>query len=293
MALIKCPECGKMISSFAENCPDCGFPLSKQKDNLDDLIPIYDREFVECGTLYNSKYKKIGVFNLKNVEVIYDYQFKDDYTGKAYYKFLSKTDEKILYTDESVFTMFEEKYFEKIVFSPLESYLENKRAAAINKEQYNNVVIFEEDNYKYGFVDTNKIEIKNATLADLKQYIKKVFDRNNELLALKLVIKLNPDYVKPSGYSSYFWDSYHFLTYEYRNYSIKDIYGTVISPNKNFDEDETCLTRSDRYDPLERKFYDKVLKVELRKNISLIESIIGKYISGDAFDESQWENSKK
>lgn len=30
MALIKCPECGKMISSFAKACPDCGYPLAPQ-----------------------------------------------------------------------------------------------------------------------------------------------------------------------------------------------------------------------------------------------------------------------
>ena len=27
MALMKCPECGKAISSIAEQCPECGFPL--------------------------------------------------------------------------------------------------------------------------------------------------------------------------------------------------------------------------------------------------------------------------
>lgn len=28
MALIKCPECGKSISSMATACPDCGCPIS-------------------------------------------------------------------------------------------------------------------------------------------------------------------------------------------------------------------------------------------------------------------------
>lgn len=28
MALIKCPECGKMVSDKAEDCPNCGFPIS-------------------------------------------------------------------------------------------------------------------------------------------------------------------------------------------------------------------------------------------------------------------------
>lgn len=28
MALIECPECGKMVSDKAEDCPNCGFPIS-------------------------------------------------------------------------------------------------------------------------------------------------------------------------------------------------------------------------------------------------------------------------
>lgn len=31
MPLIKCPECGKDISSEAKNCPNCGNPLYKRK----------------------------------------------------------------------------------------------------------------------------------------------------------------------------------------------------------------------------------------------------------------------
>lgn len=30
MALIKCPECGKMISDKAHACPNCGYPLQKR-----------------------------------------------------------------------------------------------------------------------------------------------------------------------------------------------------------------------------------------------------------------------
>lgn len=30
MALIKCPECGKEVSSGAESCPNCGHPISKK-----------------------------------------------------------------------------------------------------------------------------------------------------------------------------------------------------------------------------------------------------------------------
>ncbi len=30
MALIKCPECGKEISSVAESCPHCGYPIQRK-----------------------------------------------------------------------------------------------------------------------------------------------------------------------------------------------------------------------------------------------------------------------
>lgn len=29
MAMIKCPECGNMVSDKAENCPKCGYPIAK------------------------------------------------------------------------------------------------------------------------------------------------------------------------------------------------------------------------------------------------------------------------
>lgn len=29
MAMIKCPECGKMVSNMAASCPGCGYPIAK------------------------------------------------------------------------------------------------------------------------------------------------------------------------------------------------------------------------------------------------------------------------
>lgn len=33
MSLIKCPECGKEISSMAESCPHCGYPIRKSQNS--------------------------------------------------------------------------------------------------------------------------------------------------------------------------------------------------------------------------------------------------------------------
>ena len=38
MALVQCPECGKVISSFAQACPNCGYPMSEDPINNDSFI---------------------------------------------------------------------------------------------------------------------------------------------------------------------------------------------------------------------------------------------------------------
>lgn len=39
MALIKCPDCGRDVSTRAIECPHCGYPLAKNKAVLDKQIP--------------------------------------------------------------------------------------------------------------------------------------------------------------------------------------------------------------------------------------------------------------
>lgn len=46
MALIKCPECGKMFSEFAISCPECGCPIEKIKEiskNIEDNISLPEK----------------------------------------------------------------------------------------------------------------------------------------------------------------------------------------------------------------------------------------------------------
>lgn len=38
MALIKCPECGKEVSSAATNCPNCGHPISQGKQIVKETV---------------------------------------------------------------------------------------------------------------------------------------------------------------------------------------------------------------------------------------------------------------
>ena len=46
MALIKCPECGKMVSNLAMACPECGFPIQEYVSKHNEM-----HECPECGTL--------------------------------------------------------------------------------------------------------------------------------------------------------------------------------------------------------------------------------------------------
>lgn len=34
MALIKCPECGKQVSSMANACPECGYPIASKPSTV-------------------------------------------------------------------------------------------------------------------------------------------------------------------------------------------------------------------------------------------------------------------
>ena len=38
MALIKCPECGREISSMAESCPHCGYPIHKSQSSENSSV---------------------------------------------------------------------------------------------------------------------------------------------------------------------------------------------------------------------------------------------------------------
>ena len=56
MPLIKCPECGKMISEYANACPNCGCPKehfhkSEYEKYIDDLTAHGCRQCPACGEI--------------------------------------------------------------------------------------------------------------------------------------------------------------------------------------------------------------------------------------------------
>lgn len=66
MSLIKCPDCGKEISSHAESCPHCGYPLNKTDDFLDE-DSIVEREF-NARTI--AQFVSVGMVSLMGIGMI-------------------------------------------------------------------------------------------------------------------------------------------------------------------------------------------------------------------------------
>lgn len=42
MALVKCPECGKMVSDMTDKCTDCGYPIYLRKKGRKRICPFCD-----------------------------------------------------------------------------------------------------------------------------------------------------------------------------------------------------------------------------------------------------------
>ena len=47
MALMRCPDCGKMVSGRAEVCPNCGCPSSYFEEGIIDEGEVKEEEIVE------------------------------------------------------------------------------------------------------------------------------------------------------------------------------------------------------------------------------------------------------
>ena len=63
MAVIKCPECGGMVSEHAEKCIHCGYPLAQQKQQGVIKIKV---EVAGAGTrlaLYNTEGEKLAMLH--------------------------------------------------------------------------------------------------------------------------------------------------------------------------------------------------------------------------------------
>ena len=51
MSMIKCPECGKEISTKAKSCPNCGYPLSKKHSERQSKYYVFNVILIVFGIL--------------------------------------------------------------------------------------------------------------------------------------------------------------------------------------------------------------------------------------------------
>ena len=85
MALIKCPDCGKEISSHAESCPHCGYPLKKKESHA--VNPIITEEYKRRTT---GIFAGAGVGFFAGVVYIllgflYNLDLYEEYTGPVWW----------------------------------------------------------------------------------------------------------------------------------------------------------------------------------------------------------------
>ena len=54
MSKVLCPECGKILSQYAESCPNCSFPIAKYVQNAH--LTDFSKTFVcpKCGSFNTS-----------------------------------------------------------------------------------------------------------------------------------------------------------------------------------------------------------------------------------------------
>ena len=57
MSIIKCPECGKEVSSSAPTCPHCGYPLKKTTSTISSTYQSRSDRLVEKE--HDRKYKEM------------------------------------------------------------------------------------------------------------------------------------------------------------------------------------------------------------------------------------------
>lgn len=98
MALIKCPECGKSVSSEAPSCPHCGYPIkqllnesvsSKNDDENKSVVPPLDPSWLDTYKAEPAIYKTIlTVLFLLNVVLIIVFMLNGLYIAGGIFLFV-------------------------------------------------------------------------------------------------------------------------------------------------------------------------------------------------------------
>ena len=229
MALIKCPECGKSISSLAEKCPECGYPLAKYIDSLDGMIAVYDKRWSNDNGFF--VFTKIDNFDADDVEVIGSiHQLGGDYFHQTkYYSFISKIDEKELITDEKGFKYVSTKYPKRVVNCHfLTEYLSEKHKYS-NEIKLNNDTIKISDEFRVG----NIVEFGNYQGEKLTWIVVNVdfMRKYATLLSYKIIDFMQYD-INEGSEKTDFRQQFSYLNSSIRKWLITEFYNSSFSPEE-------------------------------------------------------------
>ena len=81
MALIKCPECGKEISTYAVQCIHCGYPIAEMKQQNTIDKEVHQKISDERCPLCRVTKPHIIVDNIKEVCSVCGYVFNQEYVN--------------------------------------------------------------------------------------------------------------------------------------------------------------------------------------------------------------------
>lgn len=73
MALMKCPECGKEVSTVATSCPHCGYPLKKEEPAQYETMAVKVRCWGRSPDALNDKLRQYTTQGWEVVSAVEDH----------------------------------------------------------------------------------------------------------------------------------------------------------------------------------------------------------------------------
>lgn len=97
MALIKCPECGKMISEFADKCIGCGIPMAKIKE-----INSKEKDHITTKKIIVAYHPIYGRGTISNQESLSDGEIIKVLFEKGYVRLFKLPDKTLTIKEENI-----------------------------------------------------------------------------------------------------------------------------------------------------------------------------------------------
>ena len=160
MVLIECPECGKRISSFAEECPNCGLPKKYfNKDHLDEKQATSIENFANILTSFHLDYDNF----FSTSEYISNSMKKN--TFDRYYLYFNQ-----YIADSEQFQMIAKNYVDfRIDYNTLVSFAEKMKKLDGDIEEHNRQYVDKEVEQNKEYFDNILINVDPNIKLDQEQ----------------------------------------------------------------------------------------------------------------------------